>query len=66
MVTAFAKAGSSVGVTSRPQESKTWSTSSRFARLSSGEIYHNKTTTLIPVPAIRPSFPEQTFRYRAD
>lgn len=29
-------------------------------------MYYNTTIKLIPVPAIRPSFPEQMFRYRAD
>jgi hypothetical protein len=61
MVTAFAKNGSIVTFTDHNVIYH-----EPFAKLAPGRLYHDRTTTLIPVPAIRPSFPEQAFRYRID
>jgi dipeptidyl aminopeptidase/acylaminoacyl peptidase len=65
MVTAFAK-DNAIADTSRVfGENEVVIYHEPFA-FASYSMYYNTTVKRIPVPAIRPSFPEQTFRYRGD
>ena len=64
MVTVFAKDDSTVSFQDLPSvENVIYH--EPFARLAS-PIHHDPSITLIPVPAIRPSFPKAPFRYQAD
>ena len=64
MVTAFAEDDSNTGVGDRPYD-EVVIYHEPFTVISWRSFY-NTTVKRIPVPAIRPSFPEQTFRYLAE